>query len=214
MHNDQKPTAWLTLHGVLLFLAMFLLPLALPAMPRPGYWLLPLSLYAIVAFLIPPLRQNLPLLAVGRLGALPTVATLTLAAATAGVLLTYQQMARPNLTVLANRLPATMLGSVLLAGVVFSVANAVWEELVFRGVLFEATAADWGMVGAIGATTVLFGIGHLNGYPPGPLGAVLAGVFGLTLGLLRWWCGGLRLAVACHVVADAIIFWIVTSTRS
>ena len=59
---------------------------------------------------------------------------------------------------------------------------------------------------ALAVTTVCFGCGHLYGYPPGPLGAVLAGAYGLALGVLRWWCGGLALAVGCHMCADATIF--------
>jgi membrane protease YdiL (CAAX protease family) len=59
---------------------------------------------------------------------------------------------------------------------------------------------------ALAATTVLFALGHLHGYPPGPLGAVLAGIFGLALGLLRLWTGGLGLAIAVHVCVDATIF--------
>ena len=62
------------------------------------------------------------------------------------------------------------------------------------------------MAVTLGVTAALFGLGHLHGYPPGPLGAVLAGLYGVALGLLRWWAGGLGLAVACHVSADATIF--------
>ena len=65
---------------------------------------------------------------------------------------------------------------------------------------------------ALGGTTVLFGLGHLHGYPPGPLGAVLAGLFGLALGLLRLRTGGLGLAIAVHVSADATIFGLLWSS--
>ena len=40
---------------------------------------------------------------------------------------------------------------------------------------------------------------------------ILAGLFGLAMGLLRWWTGGLGLAIACHVCADATIFVILAS---
>lgn len=58
-------------------------------------------------------------------------------------------------------------------------------------------------------TAFVFGIGHWQGYPPGVIGAVLAGYYGLALGLMRWWSGGLALDFACHVTADATIFVIV-----
>jgi hypothetical protein len=39
----------------------------------------------------------------------------------------------------------------------------------------------------------------------------LAGLYGLALGLLRWRAGGLGLAVACHISADATIFYLLVS---
>jgi membrane protease YdiL (CAAX protease family) len=93
-----------------------------------------------------------------------------------------------------------------LAGICFSVINAILEELIFRGLLWEVAAAEWNEGVALVATSVMFGLGHLHGYPPGPLGAVLADIFGLSLGLLRWWTGGLGLAIAVHICADATIF--------
>ena len=68
-----------------------------------------------------------------------------------------------------------------------------------------------GRAAAIVITSAFFGFAHLHGYPPGPLGAVLAGLFGLGLALLRWWTGGLALCACCHVCADVTIFWIIAS---
>lgn len=56
---------------------------------------------------------------------------------------------------------------------------------------------------------LVFGCGHLHGYPPGPLGAVLAGLYGLGLGWLRVFSGGLGWPVVARVVADATLFTLV-----
>ena len=112
----------------------------------------------------------------------------------------------PDVADLAARLPVAAFGNAMLAGICFSVVNATLEELVFRGVLWGIVAAEWNRGFALGATTALFGLGHLHGYPPGPLGEVLAGCFGLAMGLLRWWTDGLGLAIAVHMCADATIF--------
>jgi hypothetical protein len=42
----------------------------------------------------------------------------------------------------------------------------------------------------------------------------LAGGYGVALGLLRWWTGGLGVILACHVTADATIIAILASTGS
>ena len=97
-------------------------------------------------------------------------------------------------------------GSVVLAGIVFAVTNAVCEELVFRWLLWQAFVEEWNTPIALVVTAGTFGLVHLHGYPPGPIGAVLAASYGVSLGILRWWTGGLGLAIACHVVADATIF--------
>ena len=126
-------------------------------------------------------------------------AAVALSIATAVVLVVFQNLAHPDVAELASELPLAPFGNLLFAGICFSVANATLEELVFRGVLWEFIAAEWNGCVALCATTILFGLGHLHGYPPGPFGAVLAGIFGLTLGMLRSWTGGLGMAIAVHV---------------
>jgi membrane protease YdiL (CAAX protease family) len=118
----------------------------------------------------------------------------------------FHAWVRPEVKELAAGLPVAAFGNVLLAGVCFSVVNATLEEVVFRGVLWGAVADEWNSGVALAVTAVFFGLGHLHGYPPGPVGAVLAGVYGLALGILRWWTGGLALAVGSHACADATIF--------
>jgi hypothetical protein len=121
-------------------------------------------------------------------------------------------MAKPDVSDLLAELPTTLFGNLLLAGVAFSTVNATLEELIFRGLLWEFIVAEWNSYAALGATTVLFGLGHLHGYPPGPLGAVLAGLFGLGLGLMRMWTGGLGLPIAVHICADATISGLLTGS--
>jgi len=107
---------------------------------------------------------------------------------------------------LATNLPVSAFGNLILTGACFSFVNAALEELIFRGLFWEIVAKEWNAVVALVVTAILFGLGHLHGYPPGLLGVVLASLYGVALGLLRWWTGGLALAVACHVCADATIF--------
>jgi membrane protease YdiL (CAAX protease family) len=194
------------LHGGLFLAALGGVGLLWPALPWPWHLLLPLLVYAGTAFAIPPLRRTAPRLAVGRLGGAPLACALALSVMVAAVLIGFHYFVNPDIEELAKQIPLTMFGNVLFAGVCFSVVNALLEELVFRGVLWEVVADEWNTPLALGVTAVLFGLGHLHGYPPGSVGAILAGVYGVALGLLRWWAGGLGLATACHISADATIF--------
>jgi uncharacterized protein len=101
---------------------------------------------------------------------------------------------------------AAIIGSVTLAGVCFAVMNALLEEIAFRGVLYNSLESAWGWAVAIVGTGVIFGAFHGAGYPPGVLGGVLAGIYGIMLGWLRWRSGGLAAPVVAHVFADATIF--------
>jgi uncharacterized protein len=193
-------------HGAVFLAALGTVAVVLSPPRWPWYLLLPLLAYAAIVVVWPRLRRTAPQFVFGRWKGWPLAAAVMLSVATAAVLVMFQALARPELADLAAGLPITAFGNLLFAGVCFSAVNAILEELIFRGVLWEVAAAEWNVGVALGATSVLFGLGHLHGYPPGPLGAVLAGIFGLALGLLRWWTGGLGLAIAVHVCADATIF--------
>ena len=54
-----------------------------------------------------------------------------------------------------------------------------------------------------------FGAAHWHGIPSGPLGVGLTFVYGLLMGLLHEWCGGLLLPVAAHTLADYYIFAVI-----
>jgi membrane protease YdiL (CAAX protease family) len=100
---------------------------------------------------------------------------------------------------------------VAVAGAFFSAFNALLEEVIFRGILLDALTAAIGASWAVVVQAVAFGVGHVHGYPPGPLGIALAAMYGLMLGLLRQRSGGLAAPWVAHVFADATIFWIVVT---
>ncbi len=193
-------------HGGLLMATVAVCAILLPHLAWPWYLLMPLLAYATVVLTVPPLRRTVPSLRPGHLGGAPLVYAAVLSLATMAVLVGFHVWFSPEVTALAKRLPVAAFGSLILAGLCFSVLNAAQEEIVFRGVLWKAITDEWNEPVALAVTAVLFGLGHLNGYPPGPIGAALAGLYGIALGLLRWWTGGLGLALVCHVVADATIF--------
>jgi membrane protease YdiL (CAAX protease family) len=83
---------------------------------------------------------------------------------------------------------------------------AVSEEVVLRGVLFDAVC-DWGGDGvALGATTVLFALIHVPLYGVGSLPLDLA--VGLLLGGLRIVSGGVLTPAIAHVIADLAGGWL------
>src|SRR5262245_8278953 len=190
-------------HGILVFAMLAVVVAGFPPLPWPLHLLLPLLAYGAIVAAVPLLRRTAPSLAVGRMSCGPLACAVVLSIATAAVLIGFQAWAQPDVSLLAARLPETALRYPVAAGICFCLVNAALEEIVFRGVVWHIAETAQSSLVSLVVTAVLFGLGHLHGYPPGPIGAVLAGLYGLGLGLLRWWSGGLGLVIACHVCADA-----------
>lgn len=194
------------LHGVAFVLCMAC-SLLVPAFRRwPWAWLVPLVAYLLLVACLPRLRASMCWFRLGRLSIAAVGATIGVMALTTLALVIFQNTAQPDVRSYGAALPLYALGGVVTTGVVFTIVNATLEELVFRGVLFDAVRSQWGASVTVIATALLFGVGHVRGYPPGPLGACFAALFGLVLGVLRLWTGGLALPIVAHMGADATIY--------
>ena len=62
-----------------------------------------------------------------------------------------------------------------------------------------------GLPAAVVLQALAFGVLHLHGVPNGPVGMVMAGVWGLLLGVLRLRSRGLLAPYVTHIAADATI---------
>jgi len=109
---------------------------------------------------------------------------------------------------------------------VFACANALIEELEYRGIILCALLDlnrgsmyrdcfyDPGVILACAFQGLLFGLDHYhNGFPSGVSGLVLVTSWGFVLGLLRCYTGGILLSYAVHIVADTAIGFIVLAAR-
>jgi membrane protease YdiL (CAAX protease family) len=94
----------------------------------------------------------------------------------------------------------------LAVGAIFTLINALTEELWFRGLLLGALRGLLPMWPAILLQALCFGLSHWVGTPQGILGLVLAGAWGIALG---WWTytrRSLWQALVVHLLADWLIF--------
>ena len=200
---------WKALHGFLFF-ALLIAATFVPLFRTwPLIWIAPLAGYFVLVALVRPLRATFAGWSFGRVSSKAIAATIVIAALSSVTLLLFQRWSHPDLRAYAAALPKLPGGEILIAGIVFALLNAFLEELIFRGVLFNAVESQVNTPMTVIITAALFGYGHMHGYPPGPLGAVLAGIYSLMLGWLRVFTGGLGLPVLAHIVADATIFAIV-----
>ena len=186
MKTEQPSSRWPAIHGGIFLAVLGGVWLYWPYLAWPWYWLVPLAGYGALVLALPVLRRTAPRFAIGRLAGAPLVAAVALGILTSGVLLTFDALVHPDVPALATGIPAASLEHLILAGLCFSVANAVLEELIFRGLLYAALAAEWGVALAVRASAVLFGLAHIYGYPPGFSGRSSPPVTPWPLGF----CGG------------------------
>ena len=83
--------------------------------------------------------------------------------------------------------------------------NAAAEEAAFRGIVQGAVGEAIGARAALLVQAVAFGLLHIQGFPSGLTGVLLAATYGLAIGALRNHTGGLLAPWLAHVAADVVI---------
>jgi membrane protease YdiL (CAAX protease family) len=108
--------------------------------------------------------------------------------------------------------PRAPFGFLLAGSLVFSVANALWEELLMKWLVWDALERlHLRSAAVIIVQAALFGLLHFHGFPRGWLGVALAAGYGVLLGALRLRSGGLLALVVTHVFADIVICLLILS---
>jgi membrane protease YdiL (CAAX protease family) len=207
MTKTEPITNWPVVHGFVYLLAL----LSTNAVPWPWPWVAqwsPFILYVIIVGCVPSLRRSIGWLRIGRITLRTSAVTLVIIGVVITVLFVIPQARFPR--EFEQVLPCRTIFGVFISGVLFAVINATVQELVWRGVLFDSLESISGRWGAILVSAFVFGITHLPatkflGVGFGVGFASLAMDFGVALGFLRAWSGGLALPIAVHVAADATI---------
>jgi len=130
----------------------------------------------------------------------PGVLPLLLGAAGGLVLIVLPRLMHPGVPVVLGMRPEPF---VVWLGVTALVATA--EEVLLRGVLFDAVSGVWGPIAAVAVSSVLFGLIHvpLYGWSVVPLDI---GV-GVWLAGLRLASGSVGAPAVAHTMADVATWW-------
>jgi membrane protease YdiL (CAAX protease family) len=198
---------WPVLHGFVFLLAF----LCTEAVPWPWPWLAqwsPLIAYFVIVGCIPSLRGSMEWLKIGRITLATSAVTLALIAVVMTVLFLIPQARFPR--EFEQVLPIPTVCGVVVSGALFALINSTVQELVFRGILFDSLESMWGRWAAILVSAFVFGLVHLPTMGSSIRGegfASLAMDFGVALGFLRAWSGGLMLPIVAHIAADVTIVY-------
>jgi membrane protease YdiL (CAAX protease family) len=197
-----------TVQLILIFLASYTLPkLFLTRQPFLVGKGIGVVVYLYVALLIVPLRQTMDWLRAGRWTLVGTILALAVILLSAGGLIGWFHFAKPDMSGYAKTLPHVSARILPLYMGGFAVINALLEEIVWRGFVMTALDAAFGAgIFSVIVQAVIFGMAHfIRGFPAGWSGAGLAGLFGLAMGLMRRYTGGLMVPWIAHSAADFVV---------
>jgi membrane protease YdiL (CAAX protease family) len=177
----------------------------------PWHLLLPLVATAIVL----AMRGELILPALGiSTGAFSVLEVLWIAGigiVAGSALWLWTVLLRPDLADFQAMIPAHSAFAIAVSALGFALLNAAMEEIAWRGMIQHWLTVQFGKWFAVVLQAASFGAIHWAGFPSGWIGIGLATVYGLMLGALRVWSGGLLAPLAAHILADLVIFALVLS---
>ena len=176
------------------------------------------AIYFVVVWRVPWLRRASAWLRWGRIDATIAAFAVAIASVSGAALLGWVAFTKPDLSDLARTfVPPQSLWVLAPGAIVFVMLNAAIEEAAYRGILHSALDATLGRgVRAVLLQALAFGALHIHGFPRGPLGVVLAFVYGIALGALRRMAEGLLAPWLAHVLTDvviaSIVIWLARAT--
>lgn len=88
----------------------------------------------------------------------------------------------------------------------FSLSNALAEELIFRFGIVGALYNQYPRLAILILSALLFGLPHYWGFPNGVIGVLMSGVLGYILGKATIETNGIFIAWTIHFIQDVIIF--------
>jgi uncharacterized protein len=180
------------------------LPFGLPAVATVGVCAVLLVAYPVFGRW-PVIRPGRPWLTVGRFTPPVWGLLAVVIGGSAVALMLWSVAADPPPPPFLAEFGSSPVWVLVLAVVGFSAVNSVWEEALYRGILQNELTDTLGAAPAIVVQAAAFGFAHLNGFPSGWVGAVMAGGWGLLLGILRHKSNGMAAPYVAHIAADTTI---------
>lgn len=175
------------------------------------FWPLPTVLALAVALamgkLVPFTKGAFAWLKRGELGRQQVKIIFAVAVISGVSLLSWYAIVKPDVSDMAGRIVHVHPAALVLIGLLFSMSNALCEEFVWRGMIFDALGKVFSSTAVVIVVQALsFGMAHLNGFPRGASGVVLASIYGCMMGYVRQNANGLLAPIAAHAFADAVIY--------
>ncbi|MBN1882589.1 MAG: CPBP family intramembrane metalloprotease [Deltaproteobacteria bacterium] len=173
----------------------------------------PLLVFITICLVFEPLRSGSLWLRRGRITPRGIAVGGVIIAVSCVSLVLWYRLCNPDISEFTAFLPPSSGIALLATGLAFSLVNALTEECIYRGILWEglhAVTHRWQT--ALIVQALIFGVAHWWGVPNGIVGIILGIVYGLMMGFVRYVAGGLLLPIAVHIFADLVVFALLLDT--
>jgi membrane protease YdiL (CAAX protease family) len=169
----------------------------------------PVLVYFSLVVLIKKLRSSVSWLRIGSFDRITVLLIAVMTVLTGAGLLGWVFLIRPDLNQFIDMVPSWPLPLLILGGFGFALSNALVEEFMYRGVLWDGLSGGIGKpLPVILIQAGLFGLWHFRGFPGGLVGVVMVFAWGIFLGLIRKRSRGIIAPIVSHILADLTIFFI------
>jgi membrane protease YdiL (CAAX protease family) len=171
----------------------------------------PLALYGLLVWKVPALHHGRRGFVTGSIEKSPLIIAIVLTALSVTSLIIWYVVGDVDFSGFTNAFSDRATALIILGGLLFSAVNIVVTEAVFRGVVWQGLEEY--IPKALPVVLIqglLYGASHYWGaIPNGWEGAILAGVFGLFLGIVRHASRGILLPILSHLCADLTLLALV-----
>lgn len=206
LHAPVHPKYWRSLRSLhaWLLLSFLIIPFVTAGIKNwPLYLFVPLGLYFLVVLLVPALRHTIPPLPRGRfdlniLGWILAAAIISIAFLAAWFM-TFPFDASRTVAQMPKNISLLVMALLLALA---AILNSLFEEIVWRGIIYGAMRPAFGPTLTVILQALLFGIWHWHFMLPRWIGVILTGAYGLYFGILRHRARGLLAPIVAHILVD------------
>lgn len=200
---------WFVKKNVRLFAAALFWPLlflGIMTLLWPWCFIAPLAAYFLVYLGSNRFRTAATPLLTGRLDSCLAGWMLATILISSSSLVVWFSVFHPRLDDLTGMVPSVGPAKLIALAGIFSILNAAWEELIFRGLAWNSLREAFGSYRLVNiGQAILYGLAHAVGFPRGWTGIVMATLYGYVLGAMRHRSEGLLAPTITHIFADATI---------
>lgn len=163
-----------------------------------------------LSLVVRPFKKLLPRLPIGHINSKIIIYIILTVIISSTALYIWNAITRPDINSLIAEARKYSGSFILPSIIIFSVFNALAEELVFRWLIWDGLIALLrGVTFVILIQAIIFGLSHFVGFPNGWLGVAMATIYGLMLGFIRFKSEGLLAPFLAHIFADLTIIIVV-----